>query len=400
MQKLQGKGRSGDSVHRNQKMAADAGFKNVSKRWLDKTMGYQEGLAALEDGKAKTEDIVAAVGHVDFVARGSSMLVKFQDGRAFRPTSHAITQLSSWSGVGKWYATSLTENPENAKGKQLFARDGGDAETLAAALRNGFRRMPQEKNLFWRTRDDGTLRALLSERYAEVPNEWFVKSLEKLVPGGRLSHWRGDSDTIYGNILIPDSLREESDSEYGGMVSVGNSEIGERRISSVPSVFRAICQNGCIWDQVTGKGIRKKHLGEVNLDQLFMMMKENLEKQIPLLPQGIERLLGTRRMGWDGGSVLPLFAATAAEYGFSKKQATSLLTAYHVEEEVAPETAPTLFGVIASITRAGQKLDNASWIRFDEIGGRLSSLDGDDWAALTGKAKRLKTKQVESAFAS
>ncbi len=80
--------------------------------------------------------------------------------------------------------------------------------------------------------------------------------MRKLIPGGRLSHWRGDADTLWGNVLIPDTIRQESDSDYGGMVSIGNSEIRERRITSRPSVFRAICFNGCIWDREAGQARR------------------------------------------------------------------------------------------------------------------------------------------------
>jgi hypothetical protein len=102
----------------------------------------------------------------------------------------------------------------------------------------------QDKQRLIRTWSDGTLRAFLSQKYTIVNNAWFLDVLSKAIPGGVVSHWKGDADSIFGNVLIPDTIRAEADSDFGGMLSVGNSEIGTRRISSLPSVFRAICMNG------------------------------------------------------------------------------------------------------------------------------------------------------------
>src|SRR5437763_10689431 len=97
--------------------------------------------------------------------------------------------MADWARCGAWFATSLMENPEDGRGRQLYARDREDAETLVRVF-------------LWRTRKDGTLRAMLTDSYAIINNEWFMEALAKLVPGGLCSHWRGDSDSIWGNILI------------------------------------------------------------------------------------------------------------------------------------------------------------------------------------------------------
>ncbi len=52
------------------------------------------------------------------------------------------------------------------------------------------------------------------------------------------------------------------------MVSVSNCEIGKRALGSLPSLFRAICMNGCIWGQAYGEKIKVVHRGEIDLDQL------------------------------------------------------------------------------------------------------------------------------------
>jgi hypothetical protein len=389
----------GTFVLQGQELATKEGFKNVSKIWYGKTVSYGQGLDLLEQGRAVTEDILATVGEMVPTVVDGSFALRYKDGRSFRPTAHAVNQMGNWADTGTWFVQSLLTNPRDAKERVLYTRDNGDADTLAFVLRNGFRRLDPSKKFLWRTRQDGTLRAMLTERFAIVDNRWFIEKLSSFIPDGRLSHWRGDSDTIWGNVLIPDTIREEKDSDYGGMLSVGNSEIGERRVSSVPSIFRAICMNGCIWGATKGEGIRQVHRGKIDLDYLAKEIQSNLNKQIPLLPVGIEKLLGTRSLAWDGVSLKPVYAQLAKDFKLSKKQATSVLAAALEERSVTPELARTLFGVTNAVTRAGQKLGNADWVRFDELGGELIRLDKDDFSDLVSRAARLKEKDVDEVFA-
>jgi hypothetical protein len=393
----------GSWVFTSQGVAAEQGFRNVSKHWYKQTISYEDGLNLLEQGKAQTEDILATVREmVPGVSDSGRFVFRYRDGREFTPTEHAVVQVSNWADCGTWFASNMLKAATDNKGRLLYDRDARDAETLAAVFANGMRdgRVDPEKKFLWRTRKDGSLRAMLTERYAIIDNRWFVERLKQFISAGRLSHWRGDSDTVFGNVLISDTIREEKDSDYGGMLSVGNSEIGERRVSSVPSIFRAICMNGCIWGQIKGEGIRQVHRGKVDLDKLALEIKENLNKQIPLLPQGIDALLGIRTYAWDGCSAKPVFAQVSKDFKLSKGQAASLLTAYQDERAITPEFAATLFGVVNSVTRAGQKRSNTEWVRFDEIGGELSRYKRDDFDRLVSKAKHLKEKEVDEVFAS
>jgi hypothetical protein len=258
------------------------------------------------------------------------------------------------------------------------------------------KRIDQEKPRLFRTWSDGTLRALLSEQYTIVNNVWFLGVLEKAIPGGVVSHWNGDADSIYGNILIPDTIRSEPDSDFGGMLSVGNSEIGTRRISSLPSVFRAICMNGCIWDQESGKGINKVHRGKVDFIALEKLIIENLQEQIPLLPQGIERMLGLRAFGCGDTPTPNLLAQTAIDYSLSKKQVSAVYEGWNEEVRILGRNdARTAYGLTNGITRAGQTLANDQWVRFDTIGGDFANLDRDGWDRFRSRADNLSTKQVE-----
>jgi hypothetical protein len=392
-EKLEGAGTAGDFVLENQGLATKQGFGHVSKKWYDQTMSYDEGLEKLAVGRQHTSDITATLSAFAPAVDDQGNFVMSYGERNFRPTGHALGQMGVWAKTGTWFPRSLTEDAYDNKDRIKYQRDAQDSECLAEVFRNSFRRLDQDKEFLFRTRDDGTLRAMLSDRYAVVDNSWFVNVIKGLIPSGRLSHWKGDSDTIYGNVLIPDTIREEEDSDYGGMFSIGNCEIGVRSISTCPSVFRAICMNGCIWDQEMGVAIRKVHRGEINLEELKETIKLNLEEQIPLLPEGIERLLAIRAKGTDGASMSTVFASVAKDHKLSKKQATSTLVAYNHEPH------QSLFGVVNAVTRAGQTLkNNEDWLKFDRLGGRLSQYSDSDWSSLLNRANSLKEKDVLAVF--
>jgi hypothetical protein len=361
-------------------------------------------LKKLEEGRAATEDITANVGEMVPAVNANGEFTMFHKPteRHFVPTEHAMGHIANWADCGTWTPINLTKPITNLKGQIIAKRDRQDAETLAKLLQNGFRRLDQKKGFFWRTRKDGTLRAMLTERYAQIDNRWFIELLAKLIPGGRMSHWRGDSDTIFGNILIPDSIRAETDSEYGGMVSVGNSEIGERRVSSLPSIFRAICMNGCIWGQVKGKNsIGQVHRGKVDLTGLALKIKTNLEAQIPLIATGIDRFLKTKVIGWDGAatSAKVVIAQLAKDTKLSKKEASDVLVSWGVERKATPDVAYSLFGLVNGITRAGQLQSNQKWVDFDALGGELIEYTADDLNRLVKRANTLDVKEVEEMFA-
>lgn len=395
---------AGEFVLQGQTLAAAEGFRNVSKTWYDKTTSYADGLRQLEEGKSQTEDIHAKIGEmVPTVAKdGRFVMFHRPTGQEFFPTPHACSQMGNWADTGTWYVEHMLSPGTDYRGRVVYNRDRGDAETLARVFSNGFRRLDQSKSFLWRTRKDGTLRAMLTtDRYLIIDNRWFLELLSKIVPDGRLSHFQmGDSDTIYGNVLIPDTIRAEKDSDYGAGLSLSNSEIGERRFDLLPWLFRAICQNGCIWGKIAGKGVNQVHRGKkFDLGAFALKVKEHINLQIPLLPLTVDKLLGLRIYGWDCDSIKPLYAQVAMDYKLSKKQATAVLEAHLVEARTTPEFAKTLFGVTAAVTRAGQKLTPAEWVKFDEIGGKLIAYSQDDFDRLTRRAKALDVKEVEDVFA-
>ena len=394
---LRGQGTQGDFVLNSQTIATDEGFSHVSKTWYDKTLSYDEGMELLESERGQREDFLIPRSEIAFDVREIDGHWKFGaeiDDRFFVPTDHALVQLVSkaCNGKGTGFVRDLTNDHPK------FKRDEFDARTIRGIITNGIRRVDASTKYKIRCHNDGTMRAFLSERYAEVDNRWYLEQIKNIIPAGRLSHWKGDSNTIWGNVLIPDTIREEDDSDYGGMVSIGNCEIGKRNVKSLPSVFRAICMNGCIWDQTKGSEIKVRHIGDIDLNSLAMKLRNNIEAQIPLLPQGIQRMLGIRAKGTDGVPMKNLIAATAETHKIDKRGASAVLQAWIKDESpIAPEDR-SLFDIVNSVTRAGQSLDNQSWVRFDQIGGQLVNYTDNQWANLKSRAESYDDKDFKRVF--
>ena len=395
-----------DSQEKNER------FRNVSRVWTDQCMTFDEGRQKLAEQQSVIHDYKCPLSdwQCDINDEDEVVLTYKPTSRPYRLTENAINNIASISRGSRWAMQDLTKAKEHPTSKDKrtgepkveYERDRTDAELLKRIVDHYLfhaDRMDQDKIRLFRTWDTGTMRAILSDQYFIVNNEWYLELIESVIPGGLLSHWRGDADTIFGNVLIPDSIRQESDSAYGGMLSVGNSEIGLRRIMSLPSVFRAICMNGCIWDQEKGKGTNKVHRGAVNLDQLKSEIVTNLQKQIPLLTSGIDKLLLTKQLKVGAVSIGRVFAVVCKEHGITKKQVPYLLKAYNTEADILGSTdVRTAFGVGSAITRFGQELENDGWVKMDMVGGEFANLTEASWNGLLKRAEGLSDKQVENAI--
>jgi hypothetical protein len=404
---------SGDSVLANPIIRAgeNKAFSKVSAVWLESNcMTFDKGKEVLAEQQASIEDIRGGLNQWAAVATDDGVRFKCKaNGRLYKPTEHAYNLMCGVGrGMSTWAVNALTRPIAHPTKKDVDGEpvplEGGtrtmaDHEVLVNYLNVHLfnrDRVDQEKPRLFRTWKDGTLRAVLSEIYTTVNNGWVLDLFSKLLPGGMLSHWRGDADEIYGNILIPDTIRAEKDSDFGGMVSIGNSEIGTRRISSTPSVFRAICMNGCIWNQEVGKEYNQVHRGKtLDFEKIASEIKCLLEAQIPLLPQGIQRVLGLRAYGVGDVPMQKIIGQIALDASMSKKQVAALFDGFGEERKIIGDEARTAYGLVNSITRAGQRFDNETWVRFDTLAGGIVSLDRNGWEKFRNRAANITDKALE-----
>jgi hypothetical protein len=385
--------KSEGSFVRNLEGVTGTGFakdSHVHKDWYATTIDYDEALDEAQRAVDEREDILAPVKDVQgSVNEDGNFVFKVGD-REFQPTDHAIEQFSIRVKVPSSSVMRELRNQEDY--------DAQDADVMTYLANNALRRLDQDKIYRLRTYTDGTCRAFVTDKYAPIDNRWYLETLQEFLPEGRLSHWKGDEDTIFGNVLLPDTIMDygtDDDSDYGGMISIGNCEIGKRRISQVPSLFRSICLNGCIWGQVSGKQIKRRHIGTIDLDALKLEIGQNIEHQLPLLPNGITKFLSMRELENGDVSMKNIIAAICKDERLGKKEAVVVLDQYAQFEN----QERNLFGVVNAITRAGQKFDNMTWVKFDELGGSLMETDASRWAAILKRADSLQDKDFEKIFA-
>tara|TARA_R100001244_G_scaffold14245_1_gene15798 strand:- start:363 stop:1565 length:1203 start_codon:yes stop_codon:yes gene_type:complete len=362
---------------------------HVHKDWYATTMSYDDAMEGLQRSAEEREDFLAPVKDIQAIVNdGGEFAFTVQD-REFAPTDWALQQFSIRSKVPSSTVIQKLRSQEDA--------DDQDSEVMAYLANNSLRRLDQDKVYRMRTYTDGTCRAFVTDKYAPIDNRWYLDQLRENLPEGRLSHWRGDEDTIFGNILLPDTIidyGQSDDSDYGGMLSIGNCEIGKRRISQVPSLFRSICLNGCIWGQCKGKEIKKRHIGEIDLQELSYAIYENIEAQLPLLDAGVRKLLALRELEVEEAKMQQVFATVAMDHKLTKKEVSEVFRQWGQFER----DDRNLFGVVNAVTRAGQTLDNMSWVRFDGIGGSLMDTSESRWAGILNRAASLQDKDLEKVY--
>jgi len=363
---------------------------HVHKDWYATTISYDDALDSAQRAATNREDILAPVSQIQGSVNSDNEFVFSVQDREFKPTDHALQQFSIRSGVPS--SSVLRE----LRGQEDY--DQQDADVMSYLANNALRRLDQDKVFRLRTYTDGTCRAFVTDKYAPVDNRWYLETLKEFMPEGRLSHWKGDEDTIYGNILLPDTIIDytDDDSDYGGMISIGNCEIGKRRISQTPSLFRSICLNGCIWGQIKGKQIRRRHIGDIDLGALKIEIGENIEYQLPLLPNAITKFLTMRDFENGDVSMKNIIAAVCKDERIGKKESSEVLSQYATYEN----HERNLFGVINAITRAGQEFDNATWLKFDEIGGSLLETNNSRWSAILKRAESMQDADFAKVFMS
>jgi len=377
----------------------------VHKDWMEGTVGYDAAQEAAQrsydlrdDKMIKVSNLTAAWEYTDTEHAQFGLRVNGAGGQEFLAlTGHALAQFST--------ACKLPGSSVLSKMGALSGFDEGDAYTMVKFANNSIRRVRQDKVFRLRTYGDGLCRAFLTDQYTSIDNRWYLEVLKEFLPEARLSHWtKSDEDTIYGNLLLPDTMLDKSicpdDSDYGGMLSISNCEIGKRKLGQAPSIFRAICMNGCVWGQQKGVQLAQVHRGRVDLRDLKDRVAKNIEYQLSILPDGIREYLATRDRELFGVSPRSLIAQISRErigdfsFGFSKEEASEVYDQYQDHERADA----SLFGIVNAVTRAAQEFTNRRYVHFDRAGGELVGLSGTQWDAICHRASSLTAREIGKVY--
>lgn len=214
--------------------------------------------------------------------------------------------------------------------------------------------------------DEGNdvIRAIVSERYGVIDNSQAMDIIANALPslGGALaSHLFNDGDDIYGNILLPDHMKSEPDSDYGVGIAFKNSEIRNSTFRISPFLFRAICLNGMIWGRQNSKEeINQKHLGEINIDTLQAEVKRAIQIA---LTQGNDMLV---LLGYAKQVKVENPLATIAMLARDEKMTIEQGKLWHkgyldsLHERHGDVHENTAFGIINGLTRSAQDYTGAT----------------------------------------
>ena len=245
--------------------------------------------------------------------------------------------------------------------------------------------------------------SFLEEKGYHEAMEMIANSLPSLTDA-LASHISNDGDDIFGNVLLPDYMKSEPDSDYGVGIAFRNSEIKNSTFKVSPFLFRAICLNGMIWGRENSNiQINQKHLG--NIDRIELQAQVTKAVRVALT-QGNDllTLLGHSKQV-KVESPLQVIAQLARDNGMTIEQGRAWHKGYL---ESLTETNGHLhdrsaFGIVNGLTRSAQRYSGAtresmettaSLILAPAIDASLQSIS-KRWGRIADNASTLKDKVVQ-----
>lgn len=380
-------------------------------RVLNNSITMDEALDRMSLEKGTIKDFTAPLSQWEPTVNGGTFgLRNLNDNRVYRPTETAMTHMARLGNMSAWAIQALTTPVINNQKKDkdgepvvIYHRDARDAEVLRDYVKvHLFQkdRIDMDKPRLFRTWEDGTLRAVLSKDYARVNNQWMVQVARAYMPdNARVIRYRGNADTMYMDVFYPDTVQHTNDGGLGGMVHLGNSEIGERRVIVAPAILRMICTNGAIGWASTGEEIKLVHRrkdGLIDLTELESKVRDHVESVIPTFGDGIAAILELQNLGVGETPIPNLFAQLAIDNHIGKKEIKGVWNAWATEIGIiGADEGKTAFGLQAAITRFGQSLDASSQYDFDHIGGKMMGMDRKAWDSFLARATNLNQDKVE-----
>jgi hypothetical protein len=278
-------------------------------------------------------------------------------------------------------------------------------DTLKAEITDLSRRIEESKGFLVRTRrDDGgnqVVRYIASDRYGVIDNTDVMRIIAESLPGGwgdsLASHAWNDGDSMLGNVLLPDYLKNRPDSEYGVGFAFKNSEIGRCRFEIQPFLFRAICLNGCIWGRSDSViGVDKKHLGEIKIEEIAADVRKAIQVALAEGEQVLELFDKSKEVTVTNQPAL--VAALARENKLTIPQGRAWLAA------IAEEPGDTVFHTVQGLTLAAQGFAGDARRTMEEVAGLIvaPSLTADidaiaaQWVKFAAMGDRLSESQLNT----
>ena len=369
--------------------------KHVSKIWQDKCVSLESFYSTLKAQDANKVDVVKAESAIRL--QDSSTLL---DGTPL--TKSGMNSLRLFTDIPSSMISFMEErgyndelvkfvNDELNRREQDWANKGKDAREFRVRTRHD---------------DDGNpvARAIVSERYGVIDNleamEMIIDALpsKDAIKDALASHLHNDGDDMFGNLLLPDNIKSEPDSDYGVGIAFRNSEVRNSTFKVSPFLFRAICLNGMIWGrQDSSIKVNQRHMGNIDKQEL----REEVRRAIVVaLSQGNDLLT---LLGHSKHVEVKNPEQVIAQLSRDNKMTIAQGKLWHkgylesLQEASGHSHDRTAFGIVNGLTRSAQQYTGSTREQMETIASAIlaPAIDADlqtiskRWGLISERAKSL-----------
>lgn len=379
-------------------LQSTASHRHVAKQWQDKCTPLADFIETVKtQSKSK----------FDYVKPESEIRLKDSE------------TLTNGMGINKTGLNCLRAFTDVPSSMISFLEERGYGEDLTRFVNNELDRREKEwseggkdsREFRVRVRQDDngndTVRAVVSGRYGVIDNHEAMEMIANALPSltdALASHISNDGDDIFGNVLLPDYMKTEPDSDYGVGIAFRNSEIKNSTFKVSPFLFRAICLNGMIWGRSNSEiTINQKHLGNINRIELQAEVTKAVQVA---LTQGNDllTLLGHSKQV-KVENPLQVIAQLSRDNGMTIEQGRAWHKGYleSLTESNGHLHDRSAFGIVNGLTRSAQRYTGAtreemettaSLILAPAIDASLQAIS-KRWGRIADNASTLKEKVVQ-----
>ena len=369
--------------------------RHVAKVWQDKCVSLESFYSTLKAQDANKVDVVKAESAIRL--KDSATLL---DGTPL--TKSGMNSLRLFTDIPSSMISFMEErgyndelvkfvNDELNRREREWSNKGKDAREFRVRTRHD---------------DDGNTvaRAIVSERYGVIDNleamEMIIDALpsKDAIKDALASHLHNDGDDMFGNLLLPDNIKSEPDSDYGVGIAFRNSEVRNSTFKVSPFLFRAICLNGMIWGrQDSSIKVNQRHMGNIDKQEL----REEVRRAIVVaLSQGNDLLT---LLGHSKHVEVKNPEQVIAQLSRDNKMTIAQGKLWHkgylesLQEASGHAHDRTAFGIVNGLTRSAQQYTGSTREQMETIASAIlaPSIDADlqaiskRWGLISERAKSL-----------
>jgi len=376
-------------------LQSTSSHRHVAKVWQDKCTPFSDFIETVKSQSTNKVDVIKPESEIRL--KDVDTLV---DGTPL--TDSGMNSLRVFADMPSSIISFLKEREYNDDLVKYMNTELDRRETL-------WNNKGKEKRTFnVRIRHDGegnnVVRAIVSERYGVIDNSEAMEMVANALPSlndALASHLFNDGDDIYGNILLPDYMKSEPDSDYGVGIAFKNSEIRNSTFKISPFLFRAICLNGMIWGRMNSEiSVNQKHMGKIDLGDLQLQVTQAIKVA---LTQGNDMLT---LLGYSKQVKVTNPVAVIAQLARDEKMTIEQGKLWHkgyldsLHERHGDVHEKSAFGIINGLTRSAQDYTGASREEMETLASKILAPSIDSslqeiskrWGLIDARANQLEEK--------